>query len=63
MKQGEKVKYKPSTRWRKGKVQLSVTGRKMGYVDETRVSEAVIACPSPPHHEAMLHPPQGVFVP
>jgi hypothetical protein len=41
VKQGDTLSYKPSSRFRRGYLQLSVTGRKIGYVPETRSSKAV----------------------
>ena len=42
MKQGQKVKYVHKRRGGAVRVWLEVTGKKMGYVKETRRSKAVI---------------------
>lgn len=41
VKQGEKVRWRGSRRHMKGRLQIEVVGRKMGYVDETRASGEV----------------------
>jgi hypothetical protein len=39
--QGESLSYAPTTVSKRSSIQLSVTGRKMGYVDETRMSKGI----------------------